>query len=295
LLKRRNKLKETAIGYGFLFPSLIGFSVFLFYPFFKSFYLSLHSTNQRGKILEFIGISNFTELFQSEHFYNSLKNSLTFSLMTIPACIIISLFLAILTQKNNKFNVFFQFIFASSIAIPTGNASVIWKFLFHPSAGMLNYFLSLLGITKIGWLTDPAYAMLSISIMTIWIHIGFNYLVILSGLKGIQQDLYESAKMDGAGSLAMVFNITLPLISPVLFFVSVISVISSLQSFAQISILTKGGPMNSTNVAVYDLYQEAFVNYHFDTGSAQAIILFLIILMFTVIQFRFGERKVHYS
>jgi sn-glycerol 3-phosphate transport system permease protein len=295
LIKRKNIIKEAALGYGFLFPSLLGFSVFLFYPFFMSFYLSLHSTNPRGKIIEFVGLSNFIDLFSSDHFYQSLQNSFAFALMTIPACIIISLFLAILTQPNKKFNIFFQFIFASSIAIPIGNASVIWKFLFHPSAGMLNYFLNFVGLSQVGWLIDPAYAMLSISIMTIWIHIGFNYLIILSGLKGISEDLYESAKIDGAGSLAMVFHITLPLISPVLFFVSVISVISSLQSFAQISMLTKGGPMNTTNVAVYDLYQEAFVNYRFGSGSAQAIILFLIILLFTIVQFRIGERKVHYS
>lgn len=295
MIKRLNAFKEAAVGYGFLMPSLLGFSIFLFYPFFMSIYLSLHSTNARGKITKFVGLSNFIELLSSEHFYQSLKISLMFALLTIPTTIIISLLLAVLTQKKNAYNLFFQFIFSISIAMPVGIASVIWKILFHPSAGMLNYFVGDLGIPPVGWLTDPAYALFSISIMTVWLNIGFVYLVILSGVKGIQEDMYESAKIDGAGSLSMFFKITLPLLSPTLFFVSIISVISALQSFAQIKILTEGGPLGSTNVVVYDLYQEAFINYRFGTGSAQAIVLFLILLVFTLVQFRLGERKVHYT
>ncbi|RED66285.1 carbohydrate ABC transporter permease [Cohnella lupini] len=289
------KFKEAAFGFGFLMPSLLGFGIFLFYPFFKSVYLSLHSTNPRGQIVDFVWFDNFKDILGSEHFYQSIKISFLFALMTIPTCLIISLCLALLTHKKNKINIYFQLIFASSIAIPIGNASVIWKILFHPTAGMFNYFLSFLGIDPIGWLTDPAYALISVSIMTVWISIGFTYLVLLSGIKGIPEDLYESAKMDGAGSSAMVRKITLPLLSPAIFFMSVISVIGALQSFSQINILTEGGPANSTNVVVYDLYQEAFVNYRFGTGSAQAIILFLIILLFTIVQFRIAERKVHYS
>jgi sn-glycerol 3-phosphate transport system permease protein len=295
LIKRFNTFKEATVGYGFLLPSLLGFSIFLFYPFFMSIYLSLHSTNARGKITEFVGLSNFIELLSSEHFYQSLKTSLMFALMTIPTTMIISLLLAVLTQKKNTYNLFFQFIFSISIAMPVGIASVIWKILFHPSAGMLNYFLGVLGIPPVGWLTDPAYALISISIMTVWLNIGFVYLVILSGVKGIQEDMYESAKIDGAGSLSMFFKITLPLLSPTLFFISIISVISALQSFAQIKILTEGGPLGATNVVVYDLYQESFINYRFGSGSAQAIVLFLILLVFTLVQFRVGERKVHYT
>lgn len=295
MAKRLNKCKEAALGYGFLLPSLLGFSVFLFYPFLMSIFLSLHHTDLRGKIAGFAGLSNFIEVLSSEHFYQSMLASFQFALMTIPACIIISLILALLTQQKYKFNLFFQFVFSISIAMPVGAASVIWKILFNPAAGMLNYFLGLLGLTPVEWLTNPSYAMMSVSIMTVWINIGFTYLVILSGLKGIQEDLYESAKIDGAGPLATVYKITLPLLSPTLFFVSVISVIGALQSFGQIHILTQGGPMNTTNVAVYDLYKEAFINYRFGTGSAQAIILFLIILLFTLVQFRMAERKVHYS
>lgn len=287
--------KEALLGYTFLLPSLAGFSLFLFYPFFKSIYLSLHRMNPRGQVLEFIGFTNFIEIFESGQFINSIKTSLYLAVLTIPAIIVIATLLAMLTSKKSRFNAVMQFVFASTLAIPIANASAIWKFLFHPSSGIFNHFLGFFNIPPIGWLVDPKFALISISIMTIWLSLGFAYLIILSGVKGVPVDLYESAKIDGAGPIRTAFNITVPLISPVLFFVSVISVISSLQTFAQINILTKGGPMYTTNVAVYDLYQEAFINYRFDTGSAQALVLFLIILIFTVIQFRLGERKVHYS
>ncbi|MEC0182722.1 sugar ABC transporter permease [Paenibacillus peoriae] len=293
--KYRHKIVESMIGFGFILPSLLGFSIFLFYPFLKSIYLSLFSTNAIGRISSFVGFRNYMTVFKSEHFYQSLLNSCEFALLTIPAVIVISLLLAVLTKGQNVLNVVFQFIFAISIAMPVGMASVIWKILFHPTAGMLNYWLGLIHIRPIGWLTDPAYAMLSVSMMTVWMNMGFVYLVILSGVKGIPEDLYESAKMDGAGAWSTFFKITLPLLSPTLFFVSVVSLISSLQAFGQINILTQGGPVNATNVLVYDLYREAFKNYHFGSGSAQAIILFVIILVFTLIQFRLGARRVHYS
>ncbi|WP_176718146.1 carbohydrate ABC transporter permease [Paenibacillus kribbensis] len=293
--KYRHKMVESMIGFGFILPSLLGFSIFLFYPFLKSIYLSLFSTNAIGRISSFVEFQNYITVFKSEHFYQSLLNSCEFALLTIPAVIVISLLLAVLTKGQNVLNVVFQFIFAISIAMPVGMASVIWKILFHPTAGMLNYWLGLIHIRPIGWLTDPTYAMLSVSMMTVWMNMGFVYLVILSGVKGIPEDLYESAKMDGAGAWSTFFKITLPLLSPTLFFVSVVSLISSLQAFGQINILTQGGPVNATNVLVYDLYQEAFKNYHFGSGSAQAMILFVIILVFTLIQFRLGARRVHYS
>lgn len=295
MVKKRNVFKEASVGYLFLLPSLVSFGVFLFYPFFMSIYLSLHSTNLVGKIYKFVGFENYVELLGSAHFHQSLGRSLVFALMTVPASMILALVFAILTYKKKRYNVAFQFLFAISIAMPAGMASVIWKFMFHPTAGILNYFIGKLGISPIGWLTDPAYAMMSVSIMTIWLHIGFAYLIILSGIKGIPEDMFESARIDGAGSLNLVFKIMLPLLSPTLLFLSVISVIGSLQTFGQIKVLTEGGPMKATNVVVYDLYNEAFVNYRFGSGSAQAIVLFVILLLLTLVQFQVTKRRVHYS
>jgi sn-glycerol 3-phosphate transport system permease protein len=167
--------------------------------------------------------------------------------------------------------------------------------LFHPTLGSLNYFLSLIGIHPIFWLSDPKWALFSVSIMTIWMNVGFNYIVLLSGLQGISEEIYDSAKIDGSGPIRTFTQIILPLLSPTVFFVTIVSIIGAFQSFGQIHILTKGGPMDNTDVLVYSIYQDAFINYHFGTGSAQALVLFVIILILTLVQFIVFERKVHYQ
>ncbi|MFB9756660.1 carbohydrate ABC transporter permease [Paenibacillus hodogayensis] len=283
------------LAYGFMAPSLLLFGLFLFYPLLKSVYLSLHLTDPRGRIAAFAGLDNFRELFLSERFYQSLKVTLSFTLLTVPTCILLALLLAALTQSKLRGMRIFQFIFSLPIAISFGTGSVIWMMLFHPTVGTLNYFLGLVGASPVGWLTDPAWALLSVSLMTVWMTLGFNYIVLLSGLQGVPEELYESAKIDGSGPIRTFLQVTLPLVSPTLFFVAIVSVIGAFQTFGQIHILTKGGPMYTTDVIVYNIYQDAFVNFRFGIGSAQALVLFAIILILTLLQFAFLEKKVHYQ
>lgn len=292
---RSGRFKEQALAYGFLAPSLLLFGVFLFYPLLKSVYLSLHLTDPRGRIAEFAGLDNFKELFASDAFMKSLQVTLSFTLMTVPACMILALLLAALSHNKLRGIRWFRFVFSLPVAISVGTGSVIWMMLYHPSLGTLNYFLTLTGLQPVSWLTDPAWALVSIAIMTVWMNLGFNYIVLLSGLQSVPEDIYDSAKIDGSGPLRTFFRITLPLVSPTLFFTGVVSVIGAFQSFGQIHILTKGGPMNSTDVIVFNIYQDAFVNFRFGIGSAQALVLFAIILILTVVQFRLFERKVHYQ
>jgi sn-glycerol 3-phosphate transport system permease protein len=294
-LIKKNKLKENALGYFFLAPSLVLFGVFLFYPMLKSVYLSMTLTDPRGNIAEFVWFDNYKQLFDSEVFLNNLLVTLKFVMFTVPTCIIWSLLLAALTHNKLRGMKVFQFIFSLPIVISVGTGSIIWLLLFHPTAGMLNYFLSQIGIPAVSWLPDPSWALISISLMTIWMNMGFAYIVILSGLQGVPEDIYESAKIDGAGPIRTFMKIILPLLSPTLFFVTIVSVISAFQAFGQINILTKGGPMNSTNVIVFSIYQDAFINFRFGTGSAQALVLFAIILSLTIVQFIVLERKVHYQ
>jgi sn-glycerol 3-phosphate transport system permease protein len=290
-----SKLKENVIGYLFLSPSIILFTIFLFYPLAKSVYLSLFITDPRGKIAEFVGIQNYINLFTSDQFFTSLKVTVLFALLTVPSSIVFALVLSLFTHNRLKGMRIFQFIFSLPIAISVGTASIIWMILFHPSAGMFNYFLNQLGFQSIFWLSDPKWALFSISLVTVWMNLGFNYIVLLSGLQGISEDLYESARIDGAGRFRILWNMTLPLLSPTIFFVSIVSIIGAFQAFGQIHIMTKGGPIDSTNVFVYSLYQEAFINFNFGSGSASAIVLFAIILSLTFIQFKITERKVHYQ
>lgn len=292
---RSMKRRESWLGYSFLLPCFILFGVFLFYPAVQSIYLSFQTTDPRGIVAGFAGISNYTALLTSKAFIDSLKVTGLFTLYTVPAGIIIALFLAMLTNVQRRGMKLFQFAFSLPIVISAGTGAVIWSLLFHPSTGMLNYFLSLLGQDPVFWLVDPKKALLSISFMTVWMNLGFNFIVLLGGLKSISQDIYDCMKIDGPGPLRSLTSVIFPLLSPTLFFLLIVSVIHALQAFGQIHILTKGGPMNSTNVMVYQIYQEAFVNYRFGTGSAQALVLFMMILALTLVQFFALERKVHYQ
>ncbi|WP_239696902.1 carbohydrate ABC transporter permease [Paenibacillus oryzisoli] len=286
---------ETLLGYVFLAPSLVLFAVFLFYPLIQTFYLSLHETDPRGRVASFVGLDNFTAIFTSERFYQSLGVTGLFTLLTVPTVIVIALLLAAFTHNPLKGMRIFQFIFSLPVVLSVGTSAVIWMMLFHPSVGMLNYLLQLVGVEPIAWLTDPRWALLSVSMMTVWMNLGFTYIVLLSGLQGVPDEIYDSAKIDGSGPVRTFVQIVLPLLSPTIFFVTIVSIIGAFQSFGQIHILTKGGPVNSTDVLVYSLYQDAFINFRFGTGSAQALVLFTIILIFTVIQFKVFERKVHYQ
>jgi sn-glycerol 3-phosphate transport system permease protein len=292
---KKNKGGENALAYLFLAPSLILFITFLFYPMVKSLYLSMTLTDPRGRVVEFVGLDNFIDLLGSGQFYSNLKVTLLFILLTVPTSIVWSLFLAAITHNKLRGMKIFQFIFSLPIVISVSTGSIIWFLLFHPTAGMFNYFLSLVHIDPIPWLTSPSWALVSISLLTIWMNMGFLFIVLSSGLQGVPEEIYESAKIDGSSAVRTFIQIVLPLLSPTIFFALIVSVIGAFQAFGQIHILTKGGPMNSTNVIVYSIYQDAFVNFRFGIGSAQALILFVIIMILTVVQFKVLEKRVHYQ
>ncbi|MDR6224604.1 carbohydrate ABC transporter permease [Desmospora profundinema] len=289
------KWKEQATGYLFLAPSILLFVIFLFYPLVKSLYLSFFLTDPQGNIARFVGIENYVKLFASSGFLNSIGVTGLFTLYTVPTSIILALIMAVLTHQKIKGIRLFQFTFSLPLAISVGTASVIWMLLFHPSSGMFNYFLNLIGVGPIFWLSDPNWALFSISLMTVWMNIGFLYIVLLSGLQGIPDHLYESAKLDGAGVWNQFRHVTVPMLSPTIFFAVIVSIIGAFQAFGQIHIMTQGGPVDRTNVMVYDLYREAFIHFQFGTGSARALVLFVIILLLTLVQFKLAEKKVHYQ
>lgn len=295
LSARVMRWRENSLGYLFLAPSLVLFAVFLFYPLVKSVYLSFHLTDPRGRVAEYVGIDNFANLFGSPMFWNSLAVTGLFTLLTVPLGILLGVITAAFTHIRLPGMRIFQFMFAMPLAMSVSTSAVIWLILFHPTLGIFNYILTQLGVAPVQWLTNPSTALLSVSLMTIWMQSGFNYIIILSGLQSISDDMVESAKIDGAGPVRAFIQIVLPLLSPTLFFLAVISIIGSFQSFGQIHLLTKGGPAGSTEVFVYSIYKEAFVNYQYGTGSALALVLFAIILILTIIQFVFVEKKVHYQ
>lgn len=293
--KRKRRTKNVLKGMLFLLPSIVFFSIFLFYPMIRTVYLSFFLTNASGAPTVFVGMDNFIQIFSAPLFLNSLKTTFLFVLYTVPGTIVISLFLAVIANEKLRGIGVFRTIFSSTMGISVAAASVFWMFLFHPTMGWLNQFLSIFGMEAIGWLTDPKWALLSVSLSTIWMNIGFTFLILLGGLQSIDSYLYESADIDGAGYFYKLRRITVPMLSPTLFFVVTVTLINAFQTFGQVDMLTRGGPVNETNVIVYSIYRDAFVNYQYGTASAQAVILFAIILGLTLLQFKLGERKVHYQ
>lgn len=293
--KKKTRRQNFLKGIMFLLPSIILFSLFLFYPMIKTLYLSFFLTDMAGTPTVFVGLDNYIQLYTSDIFRKSFISTFLFVLYIVPTSIIIALFLAVLANEKLKGVGLFRTMYSSTMGISVAAGSIFWMYLFNPSMGLLNEALGVIGIDSIGWLTDPDWALIAISLTTIWMNIGFTFLILLGGLQSIDQSLYENANIEGAGYFRKLFQITVPMLSPTLFFVLVVTIINAFQTFGQIDILTKGGPQYETNLIVYSIYREAFVNRQFGPASAQAVVLFVIILIMTVVQFKFAERKVHYQ
>lgn len=279
----------------YLLPSMLIFMIFVIYPFCKTVLTSLFATTNTGALTSFVGIHNYTDLFTDSRYIQILGNTLLYTLLTVPLTLIISLLLAVLSCENHPGMGIFRTIFSSTMGISVAAGSVFWNLLFHPTAGLLNHLVTFFGGERIGWLTDSNYALVSVSAVSIWMNIGFAYLVLMGGLKNIDTSHYESVDIVGGGFFYRLRKVTIPLISPSLFFVFTISLINAFQSFGLIDMLTAGGPNNSTNLLVYRLYNDAFVNFRFGSASAQGIILFILIFLISQLQTKLTERMVTYQ
>jgi len=280
--------------YLYLAPSLALLILFTFYPIARSVYLSLFLTNPLGVPRVFVGLQHYVNALQST-FLQSLGVTVLFVLYTVPVGLLLGLALALLAYQPLKGTRIFQLIFSSPLAISAAIGSTIWVMLLNPVSGVVNYLLGLVGIPPVHWLTDPRWALLAVGMVSIWLRLGFNFVLLLSGLQNVPEELHEAAVVDGAGFWAKTWYITLPLLSPTLFFAAVVGVIHAFQAFAEIEIMTGGGPSDATNTVVYRIYQVAFRQYEFGAASAQAILLFLVMVALTYLQFRLGERRVHYQ
>lgn len=294
-LSIHNKRRLFGVGMLYLLPALVLLGLFLFYPMIKTFYYSFFQVTGGGVTEGFVGWEHYAKLLKSTEFKKSMIATFLFVLYTVPTEIILALFLAVLASEKLKGIGFFRTIFASTMGVSVAAGATIFLFLFHPSLGALNNMLEFLGINSVSWLTQSKWALFSVAMTTVWMHLGINFIILLGGMHNVSQELYESAEIDGAGYWSKLFKITIPLISPVLFFVTIIALIGSFQTFGQIDILTGGGPAGATNIIVYSIYQEAFSYGNFGFASAQAIVLFFIILIVTVFQYWIGEKRVHYQ
>lgn len=276
--------------YFFLIPSLLIFSVFLFYPFFKTIYLSLYKTDKMGLPKKFVGMENYRKLLTSTSFYNSLLVTLIFVLIVVIGSMSLGLIGAVLCNKAFPGIRVFSTSYALPMAIASSSAAMIFKIMLHPSVGIVNKLLGL----SINWISDPRYALICVAVLTAWLNSGINFLYFSAGLSNIDETIYERASVDGANEWQKFYRLTLPGLSPILFYTLVVNIIQAFQSFGQVKILTQGGPGESTNLIVYSIYRDAFFNFKFGNAAAQSIILFLIIMCLTLVMFKIEKKGVKY-
>lgn len=281
----------------FLSPSLIVFFVFIFLPIAIAFYLSMMKWDLLSADKQFVGLTNYIYYLKDPFFYKVLLNTLYYAAAHIPLDLVFSLSLALILNKKLKGLSFYRTVYFIPVISSMVAVSAVWIWIYEPeSGGLANYFLSLLGISPLGWLNDPKWAMPAIIIMSVWKGLGYNIIIFLAGLQNIPDSYYEAARVDGANAWQQFRNVTLPLLSPITYFVVLMGIINSFKVFTQIEVMTpEGGPLNTTSVLVFYLYQEAFHKYRFGRASALAFILFIIVIAITMIQRAYSEKRVHYE
>jgi ABC-type sugar transport system permease subunit len=295
-LLSRSRARERLLAAGFLAPSFVLFALFVFYPLARTAWLGLHQQDAFGGNEVYVGFSQYTDVFKSKELRHSLWITIQFVLIVVPAGLVLGTGLAVLAHKPLKAVGVFRTIFSSTIATSIAVASLMWLVLFNPSIGVLAKALPIHVLRSPGLLNSPSWALVSVSASTVWQSLGFTFVVITAGLQSIPEELQESALVDGAGAWRRFVGVTLPLLSPTLLFASVVLTIGAFQTFGQVDLLTKGGPAGHTDVIVYSIFGDASpISASDGVQAATSIVLFLMILVLSLVQVRFLERRVHYE
>lgn len=291
-LKHRH-LRESFAAYAFLLPALLVGIVFVILPIVVVFPMSLTDWDLITGRREFIGFENYIYLFNSYKFYRSIVNTFYFAGIKVPLDLVLSLLIAVMLDKAVKGIKIFRIAFFAPVVTPLVAAAMVWIWLYDPSLGAFNYILELFGFKPIRWLHDPHWAMPAIILFSLWKGLGYNIIIFLAGLQTIPQHIVEAAMVDGANSRQIFFRVTLPLLSPVIFFVLVVGIINAFKLFTQISVMTPtGGPLYSTATLVFYIYELAFVSGKLGRASAAAVVLFGMILSLTLVQRKLGRKYV---
>lgn len=291
----RQALRTHLVVLGFLTPSLIFLGVFIFYPLVKTVYYSFFLTNALGEPVKFVGFANYTTILKDPVFLTSLGVTLIFVVAVTGLTTIFALALANLARKHLRGTVIFRTFFASTMGVSVSAASVLWLFFFQPTTGVSDMILNALHLPPIHWLTGNVWALVAVILTVVWMNIGFAFLAISGALENVPTHLYETAEIEGITPWLKFRYITLPHISPTLFFVATVTMINAFQTFGQVDLLTKGGPNNHTNLIVYHIYRDAFVNLNIGKASTESIILALLIALVTMAQFKLTEKRVMYQ
>jgi len=246
--------REVVTAVAFVAPSLLLFSIWIFYPLVRSVYLSFHGNDLFGNPAAFVGPAQYQQLFTLPDLRETILRTAFFTVLTVVPGLVLGTLIALALQARIRGIGIFRTMLATPFAFSVATASVIFQIFFNPGVGVFNGILNIFHVHPVGWLTNPATALYSVAVATVWLQLGYNVLVLTSGLQGIPEEIYEAARLDGARAINLAIRVTIPLLTPTLFFLLVVNTITALQSFGQIHILTRGGPAGATTTLVYSVY-----------------------------------------
>lgn len=289
--QQKRIFKRNLVGYSFVLPNFIGYFIFVFLPVIFTFVLCVMKWDGSDAPMKFVGLQNFVKLFHDSGFIISLKNTLVYAVWTVPLTMVAALLIAVLLNSKIKGIILFRTAFFFPYVASLVAVGAVWNMLFQPEFGPINEFLKFIGIQNPPrWCASTDWAMTVIVIVSVWKYMGYYMVVYLAALQGISKDLYEAASIDGATGFNKFRYITIPMLTPTTFFVVIMLTIQCFKVFDLIYVMTGGGPGRATNVIVNHIYNAAFVDFKFGYASAGAVVLFLIVLVITMIQFK-GEKK----
>ncbi len=283
------------VPYVMLLPAMAGLGAFVVYPLVFLVRTSFTDRSMLRKNPRFVGLSNYVELFHSQEFLSVLKNSLLYALLFVVFSIAIALLFAVWLNKPDRFHSFAQSAVFIPYIVSFVTISLVWLWLMDPQYGLLNSLLAVFKLKPYPWLSDVKTVVPSLVLVSVWKYVGYYMLLLIAALQNIPQSIYDAAKIDGASGRAVFLRITIPLLTPSLFFLLVVSTTEALRVFDPINIMTQGGPINSSSVFVYFIYEYAFKYFRIGYASAGGVILFLIIGILVAIYFNMLAKKVHYQ
>jgi sn-glycerol 3-phosphate transport system permease protein len=291
----RNRLTEGLLALLMVAPSLVLFGVFVFYPLGRTFYLGLHQNDFFGGNQVYVGFSQYKDVATSDAFRHSLWITVQFVLLIVPLGLVLGVAMAVLANKALRGIGLFRTVFSTTVATSIAVASLMWLVLFNPSIGILTRILPFDVLKNPGVLNSPTWALVAVSITSLWANLGFTFIVVTAGLQSIPDELYESAELDGAGGWRRFTDVTLPMLSPTLLFATVVLTIGAFQAYGQMDILTEGGPGDSTRTLVYSIYgKSSTIAGNPGVQAATAILLFAVLFVLSLVQFTALERRAHY-
>lgn len=276
-------------------PNLLLFAVFTYWPLLYNGYLSFVRWDMLAPVKTWVGFANYQELFTSPAFFEILVNTVVFTVAGVVLICGLGLLLALLLNQPLRGRNSVRAVVFSPVMLSGAAIGLVWVYIFDPRYGLLDVFIRAAGLQSPNWLLDPAWAMAAVIIVHVWKNLGYAVVIFLAGLQAIPRELYEAAVVDGAGAGARLRHITLPGLSPVVFFLLLTTTLAGFQAFDIIKVMTDGGPVDATTTLIYYLYQEGFVGFNAGRAGVAAVLLFLMMLAFTLVQLRTSERHVHYS